>query len=57
VIDYKTQQFEEVLRDYDAVLGTLRGDAVETSLRILKRGSRIASLVGRRTPHSRAIAG
>jgi NADPH:quinone reductase-like Zn-dependent oxidoreductase len=46
VIDYKTQQFEEVLRDYDAVLGTLRGDAVETSLRILKRGSRIASLVG-----------
>lgn len=24
VIDYKTQQFEEVLRDYDAVLGTLR---------------------------------
>src|SRR3954453_6165976 len=46
VVDYKTQQFDAVLRDYDAVLGTLRGDAVETSLRILKRGSRIASLVG-----------
>ena len=46
VIDYKTQQFEEVLRDYDAVLGTVRGDALETSLRILKRGSRIASLIG-----------
>jgi NADPH:quinone reductase-like Zn-dependent oxidoreductase len=46
VVDYKTQQFDAVLRDYDAVLGTLRGDALETSLRILKRGSRIASLVG-----------
>ncbi|RTE90160.1 NADP-dependent oxidoreductase [Bradyrhizobium sp. LVM 105] len=46
VIDYKTQQFEDVLRGYDAVLGTVRGDAIERSLRILKPGSRIASLVG-----------
>jgi NADPH:quinone reductase-like Zn-dependent oxidoreductase len=46
VIDYKKQQFDDVLRDYDAVLGTIRGDAVEKSLRILKRGSSIVSLVG-----------
>src|SRR6266576_6345471 len=46
VIDYKTQQFEEVLRDYDAVLGTVRGDAIEKSLRILKPGSTVASLIG-----------
>ncbi len=46
VIDYKTQQFEEVLRDYDAVLGTVRGDAIEKSLRILKPGSSVVSLVG-----------
>lgn len=46
VIDYKQQQFEEVLRDYDAVLGTVRGDAIEKSLRILKPGSSIVSLVG-----------
>ncbi|MBR0969872.1 MULTISPECIES: NADP-dependent oxidoreductase [Bradyrhizobium] len=46
VIDYTTQKFEEVLRDYDAVLGTLRGDALEKSLRILKPGSTIASLIG-----------
>jgi NADPH:quinone reductase-like Zn-dependent oxidoreductase len=46
VIDYKKQQFEEVLRDYDAVLGTVRGDAIERSLRILKPGSTIVSLVG-----------
>ncbi|WP_456621646.1 MULTISPECIES: NADP-dependent oxidoreductase [unclassified Bradyrhizobium] len=46
VVDYKKQQFEEVLRDYDAVLGTVRGDALETSLRILRPGSTIASLIG-----------
>lgn len=46
VIDYKKQQFEDVLRDYDAVLGTVRGDAIEKSLRILKPGSTVISLVG-----------
>ena len=46
VIDYKKQQFEEVLRGYDAVLGTVRGDAVMKSLRILKLGSTIVSLIG-----------
>lgn len=46
VIDYKKQHFEEGLRDYDAVLGTVRGDAIEKSLRILKPGSTIVSLVG-----------
>src|SRR6266487_6032466 len=46
VIDYKKQQFENVLRDYDAVLGTVRGDAIEKSLRILKPGSNVVSLVG-----------
>jgi NADPH:quinone reductase-like Zn-dependent oxidoreductase len=46
VIDYKRQEFEDVLRDYDAVLGTVRGDALEKSLRILKPGSIVVSLVG-----------
>ena len=27
VIDYKMQDFQDVLRDYDAVLSTVRGDA------------------------------
>ena len=45
-IDYKRQQFEDVLRDYDAVLGTVRGDALEKSLRILKPKSTIVSLIG-----------
>jgi NADPH:quinone reductase-like Zn-dependent oxidoreductase len=46
VIDYTHREFEEVLRDYDAVLGTVRGDAIEKSLRILKSGSTVVSLVG-----------
>ncbi|MCC7596111.1 NADP-dependent oxidoreductase [Janthinobacterium sp. FW305-129] len=46
VVDYKKQPFEEVLRDYDAVLGTVRGDGLEKALRIVKPGSRVVSLVG-----------
>lgn len=46
VIDYNKQQFETVLRDYDAVLGTIRGDAIEKSLGILRRESAVVSLVG-----------
>ena len=46
VIDYKKQEFEDVLRDYDAVLGTVRGDAIEKSLRILKPRSTVVSLIG-----------
>jgi NADPH:quinone reductase-like Zn-dependent oxidoreductase len=46
VIDYKKQEFEDILRDYDAVLGTVRGDALEKSLRVLKPRGTIVSLIG-----------
>lgn len=46
VVDYKKQEFENVLRNYDAVLGTVRGDAIEKSIDILKPGAAIVSLVG-----------
>lgn len=46
VVDYRREKFEEVLRGYDVVLGTIRGDGVEKSLRILKPGSKVISLVG-----------
>src|SRR5206468_8410328 len=46
VVDYKKQQFEDVLRGYDAVLGTVRGDVIEKSLLVLKPGSSVVSLVG-----------
>jgi len=46
VVDYKKQEFENVLRGYDAVLGTVRGDALEKSIGILKARGKIVSLVG-----------
>lgn len=53
VIDYKKQEFENVLRGYDAVLGTVRGDSIQKSLQILKPQSSIVSLIG---PPDTAIA-
>jgi NADPH:quinone reductase-like Zn-dependent oxidoreductase len=46
VVDYKKQEFEAVLRDYDAVLGTVRGDSIEKSIGILRARGKIVSLVG-----------
>lgn len=46
VIDYKQQEFEELLRDYDVVLATLRGGELEKSLQIVGPGSKIVSLIG-----------
>lgn len=46
VVDYKKQNFEEVMQGYDTILGTVRGDALEKSLRILKPKSKIVSLIG-----------
>ncbi|MGP4673688.1 NADP-dependent oxidoreductase [Agrobacterium salinitolerans] len=45
-VDYKKQEFETVLRGYDMVLGTIRGDGIEKSLQILKPNSIIVSLIG-----------
>lgn len=46
VVDYKKENFEKVLRGYDVVLGTLRGDAIEKAIGILKPGSKVVSLIG-----------
>ena len=46
VIDYKKQAFEQVLRGYHVVLGTIREDALEKSVSILKPGGQIISLIG-----------
>ena len=45
-IDYKKDAFDKVLRGYDVVLGTVRGDSIEKSIGILKSGGTIVSLVG-----------
>lgn len=46
VIDYTSEEFDHLLKGYDLVLGTVRGDAIEKSIGILKPGSKIVSLVG-----------
>jgi NADPH:quinone reductase-like Zn-dependent oxidoreductase len=46
VIDYKTQEFEDVLRDYDVVLNSQDGKTLEKSLRVLKRGGKLISISG-----------
>ena len=46
VIDYKKDDFETILRDYDAVLDTQGGQTLEKSLRVLKPGGKLISISG-----------
>jgi len=46
VIDYKKQNFEAVLSDYDVVLNSLGGDALQKSLSVLKPGGKLISISG-----------
>jgi len=46
VIDYKTQEFEDGLRDYDVVLNSQDGKTLEKSLHVLKRGGKLISISG-----------
>lgn len=46
VIDYKQQNFESVLHDYDVVLNSLGADVLEKSLKVLKPGGQLISISG-----------
>ncbi len=46
VIDYKSQDFSEILRDYDAVFDTAGGDSLDKILTILKPGGIAVSMAG-----------
>ncbi len=46
VIDYKTQDYAAVLRDYDVVLDTLGGKVTEQSLQVLRPGGKLISISG-----------
>lgn len=46
VVDYRTQDFEDVLRDYDVVLHSQDSKALEKSLRVLKGGGKLVSISG-----------
>lgn len=57
VIDYKTQDFEDVLRDFDVVLNSQDGKTLEKSLRVLKAGGKLVSISGPPDPEfGQAIA-
>lgn len=45
-IDYRTQDFEDVLRDCDVVLNSQDGKTLDKSLRVLKRGGKLISISG-----------
>lgn len=50
VIDYKKDDFEKVLKDYDVVLNSQDAKTLEKSLRILKSGGKLISISGPPTP-------
>jgi len=46
VIDYKRQDFEDVLRDCDVVVNSQDGKTLDKSLRVLKPGGKLISISG-----------
>jgi NADPH:quinone reductase-like Zn-dependent oxidoreductase len=45
VIDYKTQDFAEIIKDYDAVYDTIGGETNKKSYTVLKPGGALVSMV------------
>lgn len=54
VIDYRTQDFEQLLTGYDLVLDSIGGETLAKSLRVLKPGGKAIGISGPRTPRSPA---
>src|SRR5213083_942210 len=46
VIDYRKDDFEQILQDYDVVLNSLGAETLEKSLRVLKPGGKLISISG-----------
>ncbi len=53
VIDYKTQSFEELLNDYDAVFNTIGGETYTKSFKVLKKDGIIVLM--REHPNSKLM--
>jgi NADPH:quinone reductase-like Zn-dependent oxidoreductase len=51
VIDYRTQRFEDEVRDADAVIDLVGGETQERSFQILHRGGKLISAVSRPDQH------
>lgn len=50
LIDYKTQDFEDALIDYDVVLNSQDNETLEKSFEVIKPGGKIVSISGPPTP-------
>lgn len=46
VIDYKSQDFSEILKDFDAVYDLVGGETTDKSFKVLKKGGILVSMVG-----------
>ncbi|PFD31238.1 NADPH:quinone reductase [Bacillus cereus] len=46
IINYKTEKFEDILKNYDAVFDTIGGTTLEKSFDIIKSGGKIVSVSG-----------
>lgn len=46
IIDYRERRFDEVLAGYDLVLDALGGQERDRSLRVLKKGGRLPTMIG-----------
>ena len=46
IIDYKTEQFDETLYNYDGVFDTIGGETLEKAFKIVKSGGQIVSIAG-----------
>lgn len=57
VIDYKTQDFADVLHDYDLVLDSLGGENLEKSLQVLAPGGKAIGIAGPPDPAFARSAG
>lgn len=47
VVDYRTQQYEDFIQDFDVVLDTLGGVEIKRSMRTLRPGGTLVSVIGK----------
>lgn len=57
VIDYKNEKFEAKLKNFDAVFDTVGGDTTEKSIKVLKKGGVLVSMLGQPNPELAKMAG
>ena len=46
IIDYKSEKFEEKIKDFDAVFDTVGGETTNKSFKVLKKGGVLVSMLG-----------